>query len=82
MLTYLRVLLIRASKIILAVAGALVISVLQSFIIGLLLWPIWNMLMPKFFHLPVMNLLESWGVVVICHVLFKMRVRHTRCQEG
>lgn len=32
---------------------------------------LWNWLLPELFHFPELSLLQAWGMMVLCGILFK-----------
>lgn len=60
-----------------------IIEEIGNFVLGILLfvlfccimaiptWFLWNWLMPQIFGLPQINLLEAFGMLILCEILFK-----------
>jgi hypothetical protein len=42
-----------------------------SFLLGFFVQLLWNWLMPEIFGLGRISYLQSWGLLVLCHILFK-----------
>jgi hypothetical protein len=42
-----------------------------AFITGLIVWPLWNWLMPTLFNLPEITYIQACGISWLCGCLFK-----------
>ena len=51
--------------------GALVFAAAFALVFGWVLMLLWNWLMPALFNLPVITYWQGWGLILICHLLFK-----------
>jgi len=54
----------------LIIGGVLLISAL-SFLFGYFVQILWNWLMPVIFSLPKITFWQAWGLLILCHILFK-----------
>lgn len=62
-----------------------IIEEIGNFVLGILLfvlfrcimaiptWFLWNWLMPQIFGLPQINLIEAFGMLILCKILFKSK---------
>ena len=62
-----------------------IVEGIGNFVLGILLlilfccimaiptWLLWNWLMPQIFGLPQINLLEAFGILILCKILFKSK---------
>lgn len=55
------------------IIGGIVMAVGMAFLLGLFVMLLWNWLMPEIFGLPVISYWQSWGLVLLAHMLFKSR---------
>jgi len=62
----------KVMKIILMVLGGLVLAVLVAFLFGWIVMLLWNWLMPPIFGLSTITFWQSWGLVILSHILFKL----------
>jgi len=58
-----------------AIVG-LLIAAGMALLFGLVLMWLWNWLMPVIFGLPTISFWQAWGLVVLCHILFKTFPHH------
>ena len=50
---------------------AVILAGAVSFFTGLLVWWLWNWLMPLLFGLPTLTYIQAWGISWLCSLLFK-----------
>lgn len=66
----------------LAALGVLVAGALMGFLLALVFcvpaWLLWNWLMPVVFGLPTLTLVQAWGLVLLCGILFKSHVTKSK----
>lgn len=43
----------------------------SAFLVGLIVWPLWNWLMPTLFNLPEITYIQACGISWLCGCLFK-----------
>lgn len=55
----------------LGMIGGLFIAAVTAFFFGFILMLLWNWLMPVIFKLPNITFWQSWGLVLLTHILFK-----------
>lgn len=53
------------------VLGGIIFGALFAFLFGIIVLMLWNWLMPVIFGLPEITYLQAWGLVLLCHMLFK-----------
>lgn len=65
-----------------------IVEEIGNFVLGILLlilfccimaiptWFLWNWLMPQIFDLPQINLLEAFGILILCKILFKSKSKN------
>lgn len=65
-----------------------IIEEIGNFVLGILLlilfccimaiptWFLWNWLMPQIFGFPQINLLEAFGMLILCKILFKSKSKN------
>jgi hypothetical protein len=51
---------------------SLLFSIVVGFLIALIIWPLWNWLMPAIFGLPQITYIQSWGLSVLLTLLFRL----------
>jgi len=51
--------------------GALVFASVIALLFGWVLMLLWNWLMPVIFNLPLITYWQSWGLILLSHLLFK-----------
>jgi len=51
--------------------GGLILAAAAAFFFGFILMLLWNWLMPVIFGLPAITFWQGWGLVLLCHILFK-----------
>jgi hypothetical protein len=56
--------------------GGIVLMLLLAFIFGLFVMLLWNWLITEIFGLPEINYWQAWGLVILCHLLFKAGYHH------
>jgi hypothetical protein len=57
---------------ILMVIGGISFAVAMAFLFGLFVKLLWNWIMPEIFGLPEITYWQSWGLVLLSHILFKL----------
>ena len=57
---------------ILMVIGGISFAVAMAFLFGLFVKLLWNWIMPEIFGLPEITYWQSWGLVLLSHMLFKL----------
>lgn len=53
-----------------------------SLCFGLIVWPLWNWLMPVIFGLPSIGYWQSFGLCLLSSILFRMSISWTGGKEG
>jgi hypothetical protein len=53
------------------IIGGVVIAAVLALLFGLLVMVLWNWIMPEVFGLPPLTYWQSWGIVLLAHILFK-----------
>lgn len=51
---------------------SLLFSIVVGFLVALIIWPLWNWLMPAIFSLPQITYIQSWGLSVLLTSLFRL----------
>lgn len=51
---------------------SLLFSIVIGFLVALIVWPLWNWLMPVIFSLPQITYIQSWGLCVLLTLLFRL----------
>lgn len=51
---------------------SLLFSIVIAFLVALIVWPLWNWLMPVIFGLPQITYIQSWGLSVLLTMLFRL----------
>jgi hypothetical protein len=51
--------------------GKLILAPLIALVYGFLVMLLWNWLMPAIFGLPAIDFWQSWGLVLLAHLLFR-----------
>lgn len=46
-------------------------TAIACIIIGIIVTPLWNWLIPVLFHLSKITWLQGWGISFLCEILFK-----------
>ena len=49
----------------------IIIAVLMAFLLGYFVMLLWNWLMPVIFGITRITYWQAWGLVLLCHILFK-----------
>lgn len=62
-------------KLILSLLGSMILSIISTAIVTvlvcLIVWPLWNWIMPIVFNLPTISLVQSYGLTFLMGILFK-----------
>jgi hypothetical protein len=53
------------------IIGGVLLAGLLAFLLGFIVMHLWNWLMPVIFGLPEITYWQSWGLVLLSHILFK-----------
>ena len=53
------------------IIGGVVLAAALALLFGLLVMVLWNWIMPEVFGLPPLTYWQSWGIVLLAHILFK-----------
>jgi hypothetical protein len=53
------------------VIGGVILAAVLALLFGLLVMVLWNWIMPEVFGLPPLTYWQSWGIVLLAHILFK-----------
>lgn len=53
------------------IIGGVVLAAALALLFGLLVMVLWNWIMPDVFGLPPLTYWQSWGIVLLAHILFK-----------
>ena len=53
------------------IIGGVVLAAALALLFGLLVMVLWNWIMPEVFGLPLLTYWQSWGIVLLAHILFK-----------
>ncbi len=53
------------------VIGGIMVGLCLAFLFGLFVMLLWNWLMPEIFGLKRIGYWQAWGLVLLCHILFK-----------
>jgi len=67
---------LRIQHIGLMIVGGLVIGALMGLVFGWVVMLLWNWLMPLIFGLTAITFWQAWGLVILCHLLFKAGPGH------
>ena len=51
---------------------SILFSIVVGFLVALIVWPLWNWLMPVIFNLPQISYIQSWGLSVLLTLLFRL----------
>lgn len=73
----------RVGRIVLMVAGGLVLAVGLAFLLGFVVQALWNWLMPPIFGLPEITYWQAWGLFLLAHLLLGggMKFQHKHKHE-
>ena len=58
-------------KIVMWILGGVAFAALLAFLFGYFVMLLWNWLMPAIFGVGTITYLQGWGLVILCHLLFK-----------
>jgi hypothetical protein len=53
------------------IVGGIVLAAVLALLFGLLVMVLWNWIMPEVFGLNPLTYWQSWGIVLLAHILFK-----------
>lgn len=53
------------------IIGGVFLAAALALLFGLLVMVLWNWIMPEVFGLPPLTYWQSWGIVLLAHILFK-----------
>jgi hypothetical protein len=53
------------------IIGGVILAAALALLFGLLVMVLWNWIMPEVFGLPSLTYWQSWGIVLLAHILFK-----------
>lgn len=53
------------------IIGGIILAAALAFLFGFIVLYLWNWLMPEIFGLPTISYIQAWGLVLLCHILFK-----------
>jgi hypothetical protein len=53
------------------IIGGVILAAALALLFGLLVMVLWNWIMPEVFGLPPLTYWQSWGIVLLAHILFK-----------
>ena len=53
------------------ILGGIVLAAFLALLFGLLVMVLWNWIMPEVFGLKPLTYWQSWGIVLLAHILFK-----------
>jgi magnesium-transporting ATPase (P-type) len=53
------------------ILGGIVLAAFLALLFGLLVMLLWNWIMPEVFGLKPLTYWQSWGIVLLAHILFK-----------
>ena len=53
------------------IIGGVVLAAVLALLFGLLVMVLWNWIMPEVFGLKPLTYWQSWGIVLLAHILFK-----------
>jgi hypothetical protein len=53
------------------ILGGIIAAAVLAFLFGLLVMVLWNWIMPEVFGLKPLTYWQSWGIVLLAHILFK-----------
>jgi hypothetical protein len=72
----------RFARIGLIIIGGIVFGALMGLVFGWVVMLLWNWLMPLIFGLKMITFWQAWGLVVLCHLLFKAGPGHHPHYDG
>jgi predicted membrane chloride channel (bestrophin family) len=53
------------------IVGGVILAAVLAFVFGLVVMLLWNWIMPTVFGLKTLTYWQSWGLVLLAHILFK-----------
>jgi len=60
------------------IIGGICVGIVIAFLFGWLVMLLWNWLMPAIFGLTAITFWQAWGLVILCHILFKAGHHHPK----
>jgi hypothetical protein len=66
----------------LMIIGGIVAFAAIALLLGFVVQLLWNWLLPGLFGIPKIDYWQAWGLLVLCHILFKSGASHHGMHRG